>query len=450
MGCGTQYAFELLTRQFYEWEIRGRGWRVWPRPVMLEPPFRPFFGHFLEGTSPIVDDGRKQTRLSSIFERLKPPPNNALTLPVAVEPPLEFFDDGGPLAEIQIALPPETKVTRDTAAQFLLTLGHTSRPASFEIVGTSESIVVQLTCAKRDERQVCEQLQAYFPEAIVTAREGFLASLWEGAGKQAVVDFGLSNEFMRPLRSYERFEPDPLSGVMGAMSDLVGRELAVLQVLFAPTRHPWPENIMRAVSDSEGGSFFADDPSIAKLAAAKVAKPLFATVVRVAAQSPQEDRGWRIAENIGNSLRQFIDSPSNELIPLTNDEYDNRQHAADVVARRSCRSGMLVNSDELMSIAHLPSASARSPKLKREERRTKAPPALALGHELVLGENYHAGKTLQVTLGHEQRVRHMHLIGASGSGKSTLLLSELSVAVRKLQAVAPRDPVMPVADGFFG
>jgi len=29
-------------------------------------------------------------------------------------------------------------------------------------------------------------------------------------------------------------------------------------------------------------------------------------------------------------------------------------------------------------------------------------------------------------------------------------LRELSVAVRKLQAVAPRDPVMPVADGFFG
>jgi adenine-specific DNA-methyltransferase len=30
------------------------------------------------------------------------------------------------------------------------------------------------------------------------------------------------------------------------------------------------------------------------------------------------------------------------------------------------------------------------------------------------------------------------------------LLRELSVAVRKLQAVALRDPVMPVADGFFG
>jgi len=31
-----------------------------------------------------------------------------------------------------------------------------------------------------------------------------------------------------------------------------------------------------------------------------------------------------------------------------------------------------------------------------------------------------------------------------------LLNRELSVAVRKLQAVALRDPVMPVADGFFG
>src|SRR5262249_36215833 len=30
------------------------------------------------------------------------------------------------------------------------------------------------------------------------------------------------------------------------------------------------------------------------------------------------------------------------------------------------------------------------------------------------------------------------------------LLREVSVAVRRLQAVALRDPVMPVADGFFG
>jgi hypothetical protein len=450
MGSATQYGFELLTRQFYEWEVRGRGWRVWPRPVVLEPPFRPFFGHFLEGPNPVVDDGRKQTRLSSIFERLKPPPPSDLTLPVAVEPPLEFFEDNGPLSEIQIALPPETKVTHEAAAQFLLTLGHASRPVSFEIVGTSESIVVQLACATRDGRHVREQLQAFFPDAIITEREGYVASFWGRAGSRVVVDFGLSNEFMRPLRGYERFEPDPLAGVMGAMSEFAHDEVAVLQVLFAPTRHPWPESIMRAVTDDAGDSFFADDPMMTKLASAKVAKPLFAAVVRVAVQSPDQARVWYIAENIGNSLRQFIDSPSNELMPLANDEYDNRQHARDLLVRQSCRSGMLVNCDELLSIAHLPSASARSPKLKREERRTKAPPTLALGHELVLGDNYHAGKTLRVTLGHEQRVRHMHLIGASGTGKSTLLLSMIVQDIKNGEGLAVLDPHGDLIDEILG
>ena len=119
---------------------------------------------------------------------------------------------------------------------------------------------------------------------------------------------------------------------------------------------------------------------------------------------------------MGKSLRQFADAASNELLPLTNDEYDDDQHCEDVVTRRSCRSGLIINRDELVSLVHLPSASARSPKLKREERKTKAAPSLAFGHALRLGENHHAGKITHVSISTEQRVRHMHLIGASGAG----------------------------------
>ncbi len=114
---------------------------------------------------------------------------------------------------------------------------------------------------------------------------------------------------------------------------------------------------------------------------------------------------------------------SNELIALSNEEYDEEQHRDDAANRQSCRLGVLVNRDELVSLVHLPSASARSPKLKHEERKTKSAPSLAFGHPLLLGHNHHAGKTVPVSLNAEQRVRHMHLIGASGSGKSTLLLN---------------------------
>ena len=82
MSCESLSSAEALTRQFYEWERRGRGWTVWNRPVALEPPFRPFFDHFIQGpVAAPIDDGRKPTVLSSFFDglfksrdTLSPPP----------------------------------------------------------------------------------------------------------------------------------------------------------------------------------------------------------------------------------------------------------------------------------------------------------------------------------------------------------------------------------------
>src|ERR1700693_6592962 len=70
MSCESYSASEALTRQFYEWEMRGRGWQVWSRPVGLEPPFRPFFGHFVPGSPGVVDDGRRPTGLSRFIDGL--------------------------------------------------------------------------------------------------------------------------------------------------------------------------------------------------------------------------------------------------------------------------------------------------------------------------------------------------------------------------------------------
>jgi excisionase family DNA binding protein len=455
MACESFSSAEGLTRQFYEWEMRGRGWHVESRPVALEPPFRPFFGHFVAGPpGAVIDDGRRPTALTGFIDglfksRVKPKPE---IFPEEVEPEPVYMDASGRLLEIQAVLPPDTKITKDAAGQFLMSLGDVSRPASFEIIGTADSIIVQLAAAPADRRQMREQLQAYFPEALLSEREGYLDALWDMAGGKgtAVVEYGLSKEFMRPLRAFDRFDPDPLAGLIGAMAELGKGDTALLQVLFTPVRHPWPESIIRAVTDNAGDSFFVDDPAMVKLAAEKISSPLFAAVIRVAAQSPKSDRAWRIAQGMGKSLRQFADAASNELIPLTNDEYDDDQHCEDVVTRRSCRCGLIMNRDELVSLAHLPSASARSAKLKREERKTKAAPSLAFGHALKLGENHHAGKIISVSISSEARVRHMHLIGASGSGKSTLLLNMIVQDIESGNGLAVLDPHGDLIDQVIG
>jgi excisionase family DNA binding protein len=443
MACNVP-AWEALTRQFREWEIRGRGWRVFDSPVALEPPFRPFFGHFIVGApGPAVDDARRATRLSTFIDGIfKPPPTPATAAPDESEPETVYLTDRAELTEARAVLPPETKITKDAAGQFLMSLGQVSHPVSFEIIGTSDTITVQLVAAQGDRRQVREQLQAYFPEALLSERMGYLEALWDATGAKAtaVVEFGLSKEFMRPLRTFERFDPDPLAGVIGAMAELGPHDTAILQILFIPVRQHWPESIVRAVTDDVGDSFFVDDPGMVKLAAEKISSPLFAAVIRVAAQSPKSKQAWRIAGGMGKALRQFAEAASNELIPLSNDDYDDSQHEGDVVARRSCRAGLIVNRDELVSLVHLPSASARSAKLQREERKTKLAPSLAFGHALVLGENQHTGKTVRISMSTEQRVRHVHLIGASGSGKSTLLLNMIVQDIEAGNGLAVLDP----------
>jgi hypothetical protein len=440
---------ERLTMQFYDWERRGRGWQVWPRPVELEPPFRPFLFHYAV-PAPVVDDARKPTALQTFFESLLGRPNRSSSLdpPVAYpeaesdEPlPDDCEDDENPV-ELQVILPPSVKTSKDATEQFLLGLGYCSGPLSFEVIGSPTSINVQLACRPADHSHVREQLQAHFPESVRGERQNFLHTAWNAPARAEtlIVDFGLSREFMLPLRTFKGFEVDPLIGAVGALGDLREGEVGLVQILLQASHFPWAQSVMRAVTDSDGGSFFVDAPELVSFAKQKIAQPLFAAVIRIAARSEEPGRAWQIGKALAGSMRQFTNPLGNELIPLTNDGYGEDEHESDILLRRTRRGGMLLNLDELISLVHLPSASVRSAKLARDEEKSKAAPALAHGHGLILGENTHAGKTVQVTTGPEQRMRHTYVIGASGTGKSTLLLNLVIQDIERGEGVAVLDP----------
>jgi hypothetical protein len=440
---------ERLTMQFYEWERRGRGWQVWPRPVELEPPFRPFLFHYAV-PPPVVDDARKPTALQAFFDSLRGRPNPGAVLDRTVsypeaghdEPLREASEDDENPVELRVILPPSVKTSKDATEQFLLGLKYCSGPLSFEIVGSQESIDVQLACRPADHPQVREQLQAHFPESVLSERRDFLNTAWNAhAGAETItVDFGLSREFMLPLRTFKGFEVDPLIGTIAALGDLREGEIGLFQILLQASRFPWAQSVMRAVTDGDGGSFFADAPELVSFAKQKIAQPLFAAVIRIAVRSEASGRAWQVCKALAGSMQQFTNPMGNELIPLTNDGYREDEHESDILARRTRRSGMLLNLDELISLAHLPSASVRSAKLARDEEKSKPAPALAHGHALILGENTHAGKTVPITIGPEQRMRHTYVIGASGTGKSTLLLNLIIQDIEHGEGVAVLDP----------
>jgi hypothetical protein len=443
---------EQLTEQFREWEIRGRGWQVFAEPVSPEPPFKPFNGHYLP-YSPPIDDGRKPTFLSSLVGRLSsklnPPP------PAPEEPEPEEEPEPTPLVreslvEMQASLPDKLDIPKDAFEQFLLNLSLCHEPMAFELLGTHKRIITQFVSAGSDAPLLHRQLQAYFPEAVFVPCEGNLDQAWEAStgNEMLAVEFGLKNEFMLPLGNGRL---DPFIGLVGALSELQAGEFGLFQVLWQPVQNPWAESIVNSVTHSDGKPFFLNAPELVGAAENKIARPLFAAVVRVLVCANEFDRVFQLVRDLAGSLRVFANVNGNELIPLHNEDYPFTEHVVDVLCRQSRRTGMLLNSDELIGFVHLPSSAVRSAAFQRQVGKTKTAPAIVRQDRgILLGTNAHAGKTVEVRLSAEQRTRHAHIIGASGTGKSTLLFNLIRQDIENGEGVALLDPHGDLVDRILG
>ena len=445
-NCGEHTEAASIAEQFALWAECGRGVALADEPVLIEPPCRPFQQSDIFRCE-VVDDGRESSFFTASVQKLgrwfrkrvqeeHPTPNKTQIHPA----------ERKRLVEIQASLPPNLSVSKEQIEQFILSLAYCIEPVSFEIIGTSEQIVTQFATGEADADRFQQQVEANVPDAVFTRHNAFLESNWHEI-KQAeneeafFVDFGLSREFMFSIATGKNFEVDPLVGIVAALSKLDRQEMGVFQVLFVPTREPWRNSILQSVANASGEDLFPDFPELTKNAKAKVSRPLFAVVVRAAIQARTDDRILEISRTIAGALAVYSNPDGNELMPLENNQYPPDAHELDVLCRQSRRRGMILNVDELISLCHLPSASVREPKLKRETQKTKAAPEMVQKKDgLLLGINSHAGKETEVRLDTTQRIQHGWIIGASGCGKSTLLFNSVKQMIDEGQGVAIIDP----------
>ncbi len=435
-------AEEELRRQFYDWELWGRGWLAWPEAVHLEPPFRPFHGHYLT-PGPAVDDGRHHTifsRAAAWFrrEKIDMQPNTEVAV-IEGEPEPRFIDGKHDPCVYQLHIPRDRIVRPDVMAACLAGLRGSRYPVAFEIIGTSDGVAIQFVARVPDDALLTSALRAHFPDVTPVVRD--LLIEWLSDNQTApfgVVELGLRNEFMLPLATARGFDPDPLLPLVAALDDLAEGEMGAFQVLFEPAHSPWAESVLRALTNEEGGDFFTDAPQLLRLAREKVMQPLFAATVRLAVAGYDEQRREARLLRLASGLEPYGRAGANEFFYLHDEISFERE--VDFVGRQSHRSGMLLGLSELVALVHLPSASVEIPKLLRSLPGTKAAPAALKGHALVLGVNAHAGEESVVTLPPEMRMRHMHVVGASGTGKSTFLLDLLTQTVAAGEGLALLDP----------
>src|SRR5258706_12136235 len=107
-----------------------------------------------------------------------------------------------------------------------------------------------------------------------------LESVWNVATETAIVEFGLADDFMFPLATGKL---DLFIGLTSVLAELEPGETGLFQVLFQPVRHAWGENMVRAVTGNDGEPLFSNRPELVPATNIKLARPLYAAVVRLAA-----------------------------------------------------------------------------------------------------------------------------------------------------------------------
>lgn len=344
-----------------------------------------------------------------------------------------------PLIEFPLLLPNDFDARQSSFQNLVLSLSVCQYPVVFELIGTPENVSVQLAVSAADQEHLQQQLQAFFPEVVAVPSQGKLEAAWAQAGPVAgVVEFGLARESVRLLAEPDH---DVYVAMLGTFCELAANECGILQVIWQPVVEDWSESLVRSVTDSSGKAFFVNAPELADAAKRKTALPIYAAVVRLAACSGDLDRTWKILQKLATGFRSFSN--------LTGNSYD--AHVVDFVRRQSRRPGMLLNAKELVGFVHLPSSAVRSNKFLRLLNKSKLAPASVTGpNELLLGINEHAGQRREVRLSAEQRVRHMHVVGATGTGKSTLLFNLIRQDIESGHGVGVIEPHGDLIDQILG
>lgn len=405
---------------FYTWEYRYRGYYHFPFRVNIEPPYTHF--EHVPARSQVLDDGL----VPSFFERLK-----AFISPPRIEveevqeedrsdlpTPWESSDD---VEVIILSFAQRQNIDVRLSVELLNMLACVRDRISFEIIGTSADITVQLTCSVHDYPRVHSHIKAYLPEALLGRGEQYDLPFDPKGSEIAVVDFGLEYEFMLPITVARDFKIDPLTSLIASFDSLGQGSVAVYQIIFQGVSNPLSKDIIHAVSDGRGGSFFDDNGEILRGAEDKVASQLFSCVVRVGTQGTSKNHSGYLAKQLIASITAQSDSGLNRLIALSNEGYNYDAHVMNIFKRKSNRFGMILNSQELVSLVHHPNNTVVSSKLGYDARVTKQAPAIVLGQRYKLGTNIHNSVESVVSLSDEQRLSHTHVIGVTGTGKSTLL-----------------------------
>jgi len=286
----------------------------------------------------------------------------------------------------------------------------------------------------------------------------------------------LKKSFLLPLNTYANLNTDPLEAIANSLTNIKADEGAAIQLIIraATTDVHSQGNSVISQLISEGKDLNAaisganenpltqlltapsskqkelenkikekkvDDATISALRA-KIQKPFFDVNIRLLACAKIPGRADEILQNMESGFSQFF-SPLNNFSSIRLKGNQARQLVYNYIFRNFDESQKIIlNSEELSSIYHLPLSHMESPYIKWAETKEVEPPAdLLLSGPILLGKTVFRGQEKNVYIANaEDRRRHFYIVGQTGVGKSGFLSEMIRQDIVNGNGVGVIDP----------
>ncbi len=267
-----------------------------------------------------------------------------------------------------------------------------------------------------------------------------ISEIGEGASLQLVVraaSGGYKKEIYHYIEALKKGEP--IKKVLGK-SIVSGVSASDVADVFNPkTKEEQAEEKAKRVVDDEA----------VKALQLKVAKPLFEVNLRLVASAGSPFQANDILDGLTAGFSQFGSPMRNDFRIV---KPRNPKNIVNDFIYRMFDDGekMLLSSEEIASIWHLPISSTETPRVKWLKAKEAPPPDNLPNKGLLIGDATFRGAAKPVYITDDDRRRHIYVIGQTGTGKSTLLGNMIIEDIQSGKGVAIIDPHGDLVENALG
>ena len=338
---------------------------------------------------------------------------------------------------------------------------------SMEIVANKGLIEFYIAVPRINQEFVFQQLHAIYPHINIQPIEDY--NIFQAQSHIAAATLRFKRDYIFPIKTYAKLENDPLNIITASLAKINETEGAVVQLVMRSAHRRWHymgikvasimqqgkslDEAMRSVGfGSKLGKVFnfifglikatsqstsssgMDQPPLRQMSPMeqemmkgieeKSSKAGLDVNIRVIVSANSEQIASAKLADLLNSFNQYniyqFGNSFRAWRPRSQKKKDKLVH--DYIYRNfDEKYKLIMNTEEAVSLWHMPLPSNSTPNINWLGARKAAPPVNLPDEGVILGKSEYRGITREIKIKRADRRRHMYIIGQTGTGKSTVM-----------------------------